>query len=595
MSSLRTNLNILWHSVSTENRKTFFYICILTILLSIFEAASLGSILPFLTALISPDLILDNELFNTVLDPLGITNESQIVTASTILFISVTIITGVFRFTLLRFQYVFAHKSANNLSDKIFNNIINKKYSDIYKINSSEIVASLTQKMQQFINSTLLPILMLMSSIMVFLVLTVGLLLIDWKLTVALGLILISTYVLSFLFVKDRIAKNSKIFSYENDLLVKAIQETFGGIREVILGNRKKSVNDRFNKSDFKVRMAQASTLFMAACPKMLIEVVVFVSVAIVAYIAFYESGSVLMSIPTLGSLAYAAQRMLPIIQLVYANIISIRSSRGIIQDLCDLLPDTDNSKDFNKKIDLEVIDNFKPKKDYFNQSIELKGVSFRYSFEENFAIKNINLVINPGERIGFFGKTGSGKSTLLDVIMGLLKPSSGEILCDGISYNDISEEDLYQIFSHVPQSIYLADASIIQNIGGLGDNDRVDTDRVMKASELAQINEDIENFKDGYDTTVGERGVRLSGGQLQRLGIARSLYEPSKILVLDEATSSIDPKMEKKIEASLNKLQKDISVIKVAHRISTLEGCDIIYEISNGQIVRSGTYRDLF
>lgn len=595
MTSLKSNFYILWKSISKKNQFTFYLICFLTIVLSIFEAATLGSLVPFLTAITSPELILQNEYFKIILEPLGITNTDQIAITSTILFITVTIITGIFRFALLRLQYIFSHKSANDLSNKIFDNMTNREYSDVSKINSSDIISTLTQKMQQFINSTLLPLLMLMSSLMVFLVLITGLLIIDWKLTIGLGLILVTTYILGFLFVKDRIARNSRIISFEYDLLVKAIQETFGGIREIILGNHKKAVKERFHKSDILVRTAQASTLFFAASPKMLIEVVVFVSVAIVAYIAFTESGSVVMSIPTLGAIAYAAQRMLPIIQLVYANIISIRGSRDIVQDLCYLLPNikTYQEEDYQNIL----IDNNKTEfnSNYFNEFIVLNDISFKYSNDDDFAIKNISLEIKPGDRIGIFGKTGSGKSTLLDIIMGLIEPSSGEILCDSIPRKDIEDENWYRIFSHVPQSIYLADTSIMNNIGGLGDNDSIDRNRAIEASKLAHILEDIDTFKDGFETIVGERGIRLSGGQLQRLGIARALYEPSKILVLDEATSAIDPTLEKRIEASLNGLQRDIAVIKVAHRISTLEECDIVYEISDGRIVRVGKYSDLF
>ena len=482
MNSLKSNLYILWVSISKKNQFTFYLICFFTIILSIFEAASLGSLVPFLTALTSPELILESEYLKDFLEILGISNVEQVVMASTILFISITIITGVFRFSLLRLQYIFSHKSANDLSNKIFDNMINREYSEISEINSSDIISTLTQKMQQFINSTLLPILMLLSSLMVFLVLMAGLLIIDWKLTIGLGLVLITTYIFGFLFVKDRIARNSKIISFEYDLLVKAIQETFGGIREIILGNHKEAVKNRFHKSDILVRTAQASTLFFAASPKMLIEVVVFVSVAVIAYIAFTESGSVVLSIPTLGALAYAAQRMLPIIQLVYANIISIRGSQDIVQDLCNLLPNTIRTYKSDHEYNLNTIEHIKNDTDYFKESIELNNISFKYSADDEFALKNISLKIRPGDRIGIFGKTGSGKSTLLDMIMGLIKPSSGEIFCDNISRNTIDDKSWYSIFSHVPQSIFLADTTIINNIGGLGDNHIIDMDRAITA-----------------------------------------------------------------------------------------------------------------
>jgi ATP-binding cassette, subfamily B, bacterial PglK len=597
VNPLRVNFSKLWLNLSNNNKKRFYLISVLSIFLSVFEAASLGSLVPFLTAITTPQVLLDNEYIALVLSRLGIETHIHIAFAATCMFISITVITGILRFALLRSQFVFGHRVANDLSKNIFDNMISREYSVISATNSGDIISTLTQKMQQFINSNLLPLLMLMSSLSVFLVLIIVLLIIDWRVTLMLGGILVFTYSFGFILVKTRIAQNGKIISYEFNILVKVIQETFGGIREVILGNHKEDVQTKFHNSDVAIRSAQASTLFLAACPKMFIEVIVFVTVALFAYSAFYEGGSILMSIPTLGALAYAAQKMLPILQQIYANIISIRGSRTIVQDLCDLLPDNVETKTISGTTSSLVTNRRSTEIEmgYFNKSIILKDVSFKYSGDQNFGIENVNLEIRPGDRIGIFGKTGSGKSTLLDLIMGLLQPTSGNIFCDNVNRDNILRQDWYDIFSHVPQSIFLADTSIINNIGGLGNDKSLMTDRALAAAQLAHIKDDVEAFKDGFDTIVGERGVRLSGGQLQRLGIARALYEPSKILILDEATSAIDPTMEKSIEASLSGLQRNITVIKVAHRISTLEECNIIYEVANGRIKRSGSYKNLF
>ena len=238
------------------------------------------------------------------------------------------------------------------------------------------------------------------------------------------------------------------------------------------------------------------------------------------------------------------------------------------LNDLCELL-ENDNPKS-SKLVDTSNLQ-------LFNKSIQLKGVSFSYPNSEGLTFRNVNFETNPGDRIGILGKTGSGKSTLLDIILGLLHPCSGTVLCDGVDRSLIKQTDWFRIFFHVPQSIYLADMTISENIAGFGDNSLINKTRVIEMAELAHIRDEIEGFSDGFDTIVGERGVRLSGGQLQRIGIARALYRCAQIIILDEATSAVDTKIEEKIENSLKNMSKDLTIIKVAHRLNTLRGCNKI------------------
>ena len=586
MNSILKDFHIMWKRLSNNNKKKFYVLIFFTIFLSIFEAASLSAIVPFLTAISIPEKILSNDLFMNILRPFGLLQQTQIATAATVFFIVVTIITGCLRFIVLKFQFSFSHQASNDVAIKIFENTINQEYALVSKINSSEIVSALTQKTTQLINSALMPLLQLMSSVLVFIVLTVGLLIIDWQLTLGLSCALIATYGFFIFFTRSKINLNSRTQSFEYDLLIRVIQETFGGIREIVLGNHKAAAKERFSKSVIALRASQASTLFLAACPKLFLEVVVFVSIAVVAYIAFFQSGSLAMSIPTLGAIAYAAQRLMPVIQQVYANILSIKGCKHLVQDLCKLLQNEPASIS-NDTISKNFLD--------FQNAISLKDVSFRYPDSSQQILNKINMEIRPGDRIGIFGKTGSGKSTLLDIIMGLLQPSEGDLLLDGKSRLKIQREAWYKVFSHVPQAIFLADTSVLKNITGVGNDTLIDKPRAIAASELAHVRDDIEGFSDGFDTVVGERGVRLSGGQLQRIGLARAFYDHSSILVLDEATSAIDPVVEERIENSLTAMGKDITIIKVAHRITTLKGCNRIYKVESGQIVQTGTYDDFF
>ena len=592
-----SNFHLLWNKLPTYRKRKFRSVLWVTALLTLFEAANLGALVPFLAAITNPDDILANPEMAPIFGLLNITNKTELATFATASFIVITIVTGILRMLLLRLQYQTSHQAANDLSYEILLNIIHQDYVEISKLNSSEVISALTQKMQQFINSTLLQLMILVSSSLVFVVLVTGLLIIDWKLTMGLSFVLIFCYASVFLIVRPKTSRNSMIMSVEYDRLVRVVQEALGGVREIILGSRQSLVMQRFDSADKRVRAAQASTLFLAGCPKMLIEVVIFASVAVVGYLVFQDAGTIALSIPTLGALAYAAQRLLPIMQQAYSASLSIRGSKDIVDDLRGLLEqgeeinrvsfagsssDSDDSLDSAQSLAL-------------TDKLTLKNVSFAYDHDSAPVLHNIDLEIRAGDRIGIFGKTGSGKSTLLDVIMGLLEVDSGEVILDGENKKKFTKDSWFSIFSHVPQSIFLADTTITNNICSGVVGKKFSLSDVFQAAELAQIKNEIDEFPEGFDTVVGERGVRLSGGQLQRLGIARAFYEKSSVLILDEATSAVDPKVEKAIEVALGTLDREITVLKVAHRMATLETCDMLYEIADGKIVRSGTYKELF
>lgn len=574
----------LWWHVSHLNQIRFKILLILTLLLSVFEAITLGSLMPFLTAVSMPEKLLENGFFVRILASFDVKTQIEVATFATLIFVLCTIVTAVLRFLVMKMQFKFAHQSSNDIALAIFDTMINKEYVLVSQQNSSEIVSALTQKTTQMINSAIMPLLQLSSAISIFVVLVTGLLIIDWRLTLGLCIILVSIYAGFMLVTKSKIKLNSEFQSIEYDRLILVIQETFGGIREIILGNYQHDAKKKFSNSQELLRQSQSSTLFLAASPKLLLEAVVYIAIAGTAYRAFFEAGSLATSIPTLGGLAYAAQRLMPIIQQIYANTMSIKGCSNLLEDLCNFLEN-------DQQVLSKTINPSETK--LFQKNIKLTKVSFSYPNSEINIFDNVCMEINPGDRIGILGKTGSGKSTLLDVILGLLEPSVGDITCDGISRNQINQKDWFNIFAHVPQFIYLADKTIFENIAGLGERNHIDDARLKEMAKIAQIKDEIDGFKDGFSTVVGERGVRLSGGQIQRLGIARALYREAKIIVFDEATSAIDSKIEEKIEKSLNLLSKDLTIIKVAHRLHTLRNCNKIFKLEHGRLHFYGNFED--
>jgi ATP-binding cassette subfamily B protein len=229
-----------------------------------------------------------------------------------------------------------------------------------------------------------------------------------------------------------------------------------------------------------------------------------------------------------------------------------------------------------------------------FEKEINLANVYFKYQDKNNFVLEAINLKINKGSRIGIIGKTGSGKSTLIDLIMGLLHPSNGSIEIDGVTLDSKNLRGWQKQIAHVPQFIYLADVSIKENIAFGVQDDVIDFEKVKTCAQKAQLNELIESLPDNYDTKVGEKGVQLSGGQRQRIGIARALYKNAKIIIFDEATSALDDHTEKAIIKTINDLDPDLTILMIAHRVTTLKNCCTIIEVKDKSISGEFSYQDL-
>jgi ATP-binding cassette subfamily B protein len=299
---------------------------------------------------------------------------------------------------------------------------------------------------------------------------------------------------------------------------------------------------------------------------------------AFLAYsLALSESG-IAGAIPVLGALALGAQRLLPVLQQGYASWSSIVGSQSSLADALDLLEQ--QMPDVSVHTANHAL--------AFNRQIELKDVSFRYRDDAPWVLHDINLVIKKGSRVGFVGTTGSGKSTLLDIVMGLLYPTQGCMLVDGQVVDVNNMRGWQQHIAHVPQSIYLSDASVAENIAFGIPKDNIDYARVKVAAEQAQIADVIEGLAKDYNTLVGERGVRLSGGQRQRIGIARALYKQASVIIFDEATSALDNETEQAVMESIEKLSKELTVLIIAHRLSTLEKCDIVIRLNKGFLVEN-------
>jgi ATP-binding cassette, subfamily B, bacterial PglK len=563
-------LKSLWTFQTDRRKKQFWLLLVLTILAAMLEVVSLGAVLPFLGILIDPEKIYIMQEVQPLIQLANITNPTELILPVTVIFIVVVLITAAVRLILLYAITRFSFAVGADLSIGIYRRTLYQNYSVHVSRNSSEIINGIITKTNSVIHGVVSPILTLITSVVLIFGIMTALFFINIEVALSAFFGFGLLYSSIILYTKKRLKQNGKCIAEESTRVVKSLQEGLGGIRDVIIDNNQEFYCRLYREADLPLRRASGDNQFISSSPRYIMEAIGMSLIAILAY-AMTQDSKGLEVIPVLGALALGAQRLLPALQQAYSSystfIGSIPSFKDAMKLLMQPLPKVNDNKN---------IDHIK-----FDESLYLKNIEFRHSDSLPYVLKGIDLKIKKGSCVGFIGVTGSGKSTLLDIVMRLLTPTSGKLLVDSLVINEDNKKFWQAHISHVPQTVYLSDASIEENIAFGISKKLIDHDRVKSAAKKSQISNLIDGWKDGYETTVGERGVKLSGGQRQRIGIARALYKKSTVLIFDEATSALDSQTEKKIMNTIKSLDSELTILIIAHRISTLKDCDQIIDLS--------------
>ena len=551
---------------------------------AITEVISLGAIIPFLGVLTAPDKVFSHPIISDIAQSFGILSAEQLALPITILFITAILLANFTRLLLLWVSTKLSFMAGADLSYEVYHRTLHQPYIVHLERNSSEVITGILNKVGGVVFNILLPALTFISSLLLLIMVITALMVIDPIITSISVIGFGSTYILITILTRKKIANNSDCIAYETTMLHKALQEGLGGVREVLLDGTQQLYCDIYRKADLPLRKAQGSNIFISSSPKFGMEAIGVSLIAIIAYTFSQQQGGVTAVIPALGAIALGAQRLLPALQNCYASWSVITGSRALLFDSLLLLEQpisTDSSNTLAERMD-------------FKENIRLDSVSFRYKKNTPWVLDNLNLEISKGERIGFVGETGSGKSTSLDLIMGLLEPTIGEVIIDGKPLTDVELHKWRKNIAHVPQSIFLIDSSMAENIAFGVPKELIDIKLVQDAAKQAQIAEFIERQPNGYDSPVGERGVQLSGGQRQRIGIARALYKKANVLIFDEATSALDDTTEKAVMDAIEGLDRSVTVLFIAHRLTTLRNCDRIIELKDGSVLNDDRYEEM-
>lgn len=582
-SSLRMLVGRLWRHLDGRRRRQVCALCVLILVSGFCEILTLGAVLPFLGILAAPDQVIGHPVGARLASIWGATSADQLVLPLAVLFALAAMTAGGTRLLLLWVNDRLAYAISGDFAAEIYRRTLYQPYTVHVRRHSSVVLSGVTQKIDGALKM-LVAQLTLATSAVQMLALMAALVAVNPIVAGVAGGVLGSTYGMLTWGSRRRLRQNGQLIAREQTSIISVVQEGLGGIRDVLVEGAQEVYADKYRRASYALRRAQSINNFIMNGPRFVLEALGVALVAALAYWMGREAGGLGGALPVLGVLALGAQRMLPLVQMAYAAWSSMIANVAGVSEVLDLIDQPlppEASQPAPAPLGLR-------------QGVRFEAVRFRYAPDARWVLDGLSLSIPRGVRMGVTGETGSGKSTLTDLLMGLLEPTEGTIAIDGRPLTRDRIRGWQRSIAHVPQSMYLADSSIAENIAfGIRPRD-IDMSRVKRAAGQAQISGFVDGLPDGYLTTVGERGVRLSGGQRQRIGIARALYRQASVLVLDEATSALDDSTELAVMETIEALDRDLTIIVIAHRLTSLRRCGRLIELIDGRAVEYPSYHDM-
>jgi len=572
LPSLAASLRALMAELSPRRRWQLGAVLVLMLFGALGELLTLGALIPLLAAMSGSSNGAIPRIVAPILASVGLTDPQQLLYAFAAAFAAAALLAAVLRIVLLWSTQRFTYGVARDLGVKLYSDTLAQPYVYHTTHNTSEIIASIN-KVEIVTNSVLTPLMGAAVATVIATAIVVGLVLIDPAVATIAGIGFVVIYLAASLFTRRRLRTNGRIIAQAQDARVRAMQEGLGGIRDVLLDRSQAVFVRLYSAAEHRLRSARSTNAVLANSPRFVVEAVGMMLVAVVAVAVAGRPGGLAAGLPVLGALAMGAQRLLPLVQQIYLGWASALGNQQIVQDLVALLRRP------------SPVMGQATERLPFEQTITLEGVGYSYDAGRVPALKGVSIEIPKGARVGIAGRSGSGKSTLMDLVIGLLEPGEGEIRIDGTPLTAANRAAWQRNVAHVPQAIFLADTTIAENIAFGVPAAEIDHTRVQRAAAQAELADVVAALPQGYDTRVGERGIQLSGGQRQRIGIARALYKEAEVLVFDEATSALDHETEAAVMRAIDNLDRKLTIILIAHRVSTLEGCDLLVRLEGGEV----------
>ena len=573
---------LIYQVLSKKSKRVFWAVLFVSTIGMGLEVVGIGMIMPMIEILLRPEMVDENSIWYDILLSFG--EKSNFTFIGLCLVVCLFILKNLYLAFQVHFHSKFTFDVQVETSSFLFENYLSKPFEFFLVTNSSELLRNTVAEVNSFVGYVMQPLLIIISECMVLLAVVFLLLFVE---PFACAFTILFVGLLGWLFNRFT-SKRVKDWGNERQkregMRIQCLQEGFNGIKALKLINNNSFISNDFTQNTRLGSTAGQKQYAMQQMPRLLFETLAVLGLAILVVGLSRESSTQTM-LPKLGMIAFGLVRVMPSVARIINSLQSIVYGWPSVLVLQKELGSWNQQKESSKnKEKLE-----------FNESFKLEKISYSYPNADQDSLSNVSINLLKGTCVGIIGKSGSGKSTVVDIALGLLKPRQGRILLDEKDISgDLNQYSWQKMIGYVPQEIYLSDATLRCNIAFGLESTEVSDERVWKCLEDANLKDLVKSLPDGLDTMMGERGTRLSGGQRQRVGIARALYQNPSLIVFDEATSALDSESEKSIMDTVYKLKKDKTFIIVAHRLSTIENCDVVYKIDNGRVVNCGSLEEV-
>lgn len=566
----------------------FIWVIIVALLMAFFQAAGIASILPFINMVMNPEIISENKWLSFFYFSFHFENQNNFIVFSGFVVLILLVIGNMVSAVSTWMKIHFVWRKNHSLSTALLRKYLSMPYSYFLDQNTANLGKNVLFEVHQLTNNFLMPLTKIITDFIVVIIILTLLIYVNPLVTLGASTILISSYLLVYLYFSSKLKTGGRKRLKENMKRFKSATEALSGIKDIKVLRAEKFFLERFISHSSIFSYLQAWYQVVGQVPRYIMETIAFGG--IVGLLIFSVSSNVATEkiIPMVSFFAFAGYRLMPALQEVFNSMTTIKFNKAVLDKIHeDLTIDNIAGSKTWTSLNIEPLP--------FKNKISLQNIYFTYPGNGVAVLKNISMEININSSVALIGPTGSGKTTLVDLILGLFTPGRGIFSVDGVEINNDNLKNWQANLGYVPQQIYLSDDTVARNIAFGQTDEKINIGQVKKTAQMANLDKFIEEeLPDGYDTFIGERGIRLSGGQRQRIGIARALYHNPQVLILDEATSSLDNQTEKEVLEAIDSVSRYKTMIIIAHRLTTVKNCDIVYKIEGGKIIAKGKFEDI-